>query len=168
MEQSEFKYRLTESTKELIEFTQTLVVNSISTNVEYLIEPNSREVSTHLNEQELDKLNEINLLEGKPQFHKQVVDSLYDFGRVPLWVNAEIHYSTKRKTIIKLTCSRRFRNENDLNKIVNKFPPFSIKIPLPPWYIKGERFNINWKHQKLKRKWHALIWRWKYGKRLKT
>lgn len=81
MEQKEFKYRLDESTKKLIEFTQSMVTNLISENVEFLIEPNSRETSEHLNEKELYKLVELNKLEGKLFDSKEVNSLLYDSGR---------------------------------------------------------------------------------------
>jgi hypothetical protein len=46
MKQEEFKYKLNKSTKTLIEFTQSMVTNSISKNVKYLIEPNIGDAST--------------------------------------------------------------------------------------------------------------------------
>ncbi|MBO6880861.1 hypothetical protein [Winogradskyella sp.] len=168
MDKTEFEYRLIESTRELIEFTQTMVTNSISKNVEYLIEPSSRLASNHLNERELFKLEQINLSKGKPQSIQQTIDLLYDFGLTPLWINAEISHSFKKRTLINLTCSRRFRKEEQLNKKVDKFPPFHIGVSLPPWHKKGEKFNINWKRHRLKLKLYSLIWKYKYRKRLKN
>ncbi|MBC3845446.1 hypothetical protein H8K90_03555 [Winogradskyella echinorum] len=164
MEELEFKYRLIESSKKLIEFTETLVFNSISKNIEYLIELNSRMVSNHLNSSELEKLKEINILKDKPQSIEQVISVLYNSGLVPLWINSEVYRSTNHKTIIRLICSRRFRIEEDLNSLVNKFPPFHIVVPLPPWGKEGVKFNVNWRHQYLKRKWYALIWKLKNRK----
>lgn len=167
MEQKEFKYRLDESTRKLIGFTQSIVTNSISDNVEFLIEPNSRETSSHLVEQELNKLLELNRLEGKLLNSNEVSILLYDSGRVPLWINSEVFRSNKNKTTIKLICSRRFREEKDLNHKADEFPPFHPLVPLPPWRKDEEKFNINWRHQTLRRKWYALTWKWRYIKELK-
>ena len=167
MEQKEFKYRLDESTKKLIEFTQSMVTNSISENVEFLIEPNSRETSEHLNEKEQNKLKELNSLEGKLFDSKEVNSLLFDSGQVPLWINTEVHRSTKNKTTVKLICSRRYRYDQDLNHKADEFPPFHPLVPLPPWRKDDEQFNINWRHQTLKRRWYALTWKWRYKKELK-
>lgn len=144
-----------------------MVTNLISENVEFLIEPNCREISEHLNEKELNKLVELNKLEGKLLDSKEVSSLLYDSGQVPLWINTEIYRSSKNKTKIKLICSRRFRDEMDLNHKMDEFPPFHLLVPLPPWQKDEEKFNINWRHQTLKRKWHALTWKWRYRKKLK-
>ncbi len=167
MEKKEFKYRIDESTKKLIEFTQSSVTDSISENVEYLIEPNCRETSEHLNKQELNKLMELNRLEGKLFNSKEVNNLLLDSGQVPLWINTEVFRSTKKKTTVKLICSSRFRDEKDLNHNVDEFPPFHPLVHLPPWRKDNEKFNINWKHQTLKRKWFALTWKRRYKKELK-
>jgi len=160
MKKNEFKYRLDESTKRLIEFSQARVKNTISKNVEYIVEPSSRENSTHLNGNERKKLTEINKLAGQPLNLEQVVDTLNYDGLVPLWINCEIDRSTKTKTTIKLLCSRRYRGVEHLNSKADKFPPFHPLLSLPPWRIDGVKFNINWKHQTLKRKWYAWTSNW--------
>lgn len=167
MEQQEFKYRLSESTKMLIECTQSMVTDSISKNVEYLIEPNIRDASKHLNERELDKLKQLNQLGEHLCNTDEVVALLNDLGLVPLWINLEVNRSTKKQTIVKLICSRRLRNGKDLNDLVDQFPPFHPVVPSPPWHKEGDKFNVNWKHQRLKIKWHALTWKWRYEKELK-
>lgn len=164
MEQIEFKHRLNESTKRLIELTQTLVTNSICKDVEYIIEPNTRDAGEHLNERELKKLKELNQLEGKLFNSDEVVAVLNSSGLVPPWINLEVDRSTPKQTIVKLICSRRLRNEKDLNNKVDQFPPFHPIVPLPPWRKEGEKFNVNWKHQRLKRKLYALIWKWRIKK----
>lgn len=153
MEQIEFKYRLIESTKKLIEFTQTMVTNSISCNIKYLIEYNNYDTSEHLNEQELVKLKELNQLEEQLFNSDEVVALLNNSGLVPLYINIEIGHSSKKQSIVKLICSRRFRNEKELNIKVDEYPPFHPLVPLPPWLKEGGKFNINWRHQGLKRKW---------------
>lgn len=159
MDQKEFKYRLDESTKKLIVFTRTMVSNSISENVEYLIEPNCRESSDHLNESELNKLKELNKLEGKLFSNDEVNNLLFDSGRVPLWINSEVHKSRSKKTIIKLICSRRFREDAELFHNADEFPPFHPLVPFPPGYREGDIFNLN--RRDLMRKWAAFKWKWR-------
>lgn len=168
MDKQEFQHRLIESTKKLIDFTSKLVKNSISNNVEYLIEPSSRLTSDHLNDDDLKRLRKINAVEGKYQYSEQVVNLLYDSGLVPLWIDMEVYKSSKKRTIVRLLCSRRFRNDSDLNYKVSKFPPFSIKVALPPWAKKDVKFNINWRHNKIKHYWHKLTWKWQYKRRMKS
>lgn len=168
MEQKEFKLRLEASTKKLLEFTQAMVTNEISEDVVYLIEPNRREASPHLNVNELKKLKKLNRIEGKLFNSSEVASLLYDSQKVPLWINGEVHRSSSKKTIVILICSRRYRHEKELNYKVDKYPPFHLLVPLPPWHKENEKFNVNWKFQVLKRKWHALIWKWKNRKETKA
>ncbi len=159
MDQKELNYRLIECTKGLIEFTQTMVTNSLSGKVEYLIE--RRETSLHLNEQELVKLKELNKLEGHLLNSDQVAELLNDSGLVPLWINTEIYRSTDSQTIVKLICSRRYRSERDLNSKVDAYPPFHPLVPLPPLQKEGEKFDVNWRYKKLKKKWYSSLLKWR-------
>ncbi len=145
MLQTEFKYRLAEATKDLLLLTRPMVTNMISQSVQYLIESNSRLVGNHLSEREVEKLHELNELEGQLLSADRVVQILHDPGRVPLWINMEVERSTKDQTIVKLICSRRLRSEHDLNDKIDAYPPFHPLVPLPPWYKEGEKFDINWK-----------------------
>jgi hypothetical protein len=165
MKQEEFKYRLIESTKKLIDLSQPMVTNTISENVEFLVEPNNRSYSNHLNELEISKLDQINQVAGQHFKPDKTSELLVDSGLVPLWINSEINRSTKSRTIVKLICSRRFRDEMDLNAKGDEFPPFRPLVALPPWYKEDKKFDINWKHQKLKKKWHALTWKWRFEKK---
>ena len=45
MEQNKFEYRLDKSSQKSIEFNQSMMINSRSNNVEYIIEPITRENS---------------------------------------------------------------------------------------------------------------------------
>lgn len=167
MDKQEFQHRLEESTKKLIEFTESLVYNSISDKIEFLIEPNSREISNHLDITEQQSLQKLNQLKDKLFDQTEVINHLYNSGKVPLWINTEVYLSKKHKTTIKLICSRRLRDDNDLNHKADAFPPFHITVPLPPWRKQDEKFNINWKRQKLKKLWYTITWKWKYRRELK-
>ncbi|MFZ6051533.1 hypothetical protein [Halocola ammonii] len=159
MKEEELRNRLVKSTEKLILLSQDLVSNSLSGNTKFLIEPNDRTESEHLNEKEIQKLHEFNQLEGQLFDFDETSELLVDEGIVPLWVNSEIVHSTKERTVVKLICSRRLREEGELNNLVSEFPPFQPLFSLPPWFQVGKKFDINWRHQKFKRLWYSLTWK---------
>jgi hypothetical protein len=167
MEKIEFKFRLAESTRALIDFTQSLVTNSISDNIEYMIEPKWEKSKKNLNKQEWAKLKELNRLGRRALAFEETVDVLNNSGRIPIWINSEVYLSSRTKTIILLTCSRRYRANNDLDLDEDEFPPFHPVVKLPPWREEGMRFNVNWQHQLLKREWFALTWKWRHKEEIK-
>lgn len=160
MEARELKHRLDESTKFLIDFTESMITNSLSRNVVYLIEPNSRVQSNHLNARELKKLEEFISVEGELLTADQVVQMLLVDGLVPRWINIEVDKSKTNVTIVKLLTSRRFRGKSELNIGIDKYPPFHPLVPMPPKHKNGEKFDINFKQPNPKRKWYSWIWPW--------
>jgi len=160
LDKKEFRYRLRSISKELLEFAQPFVKNELNTSIIlYRIEADDPTFSNHLNDYETLKLQEINSLKNQICTEDKAVDILCFNEKTPLWINVEIFKSSKKDTIINLSCSRRFVLEEKLNKKVTLFPPFKKGIQLPPWYVKEREFNINWKHQTWKRKWYQLMWR---------
>lgn len=168
MEISEFEYRLVESSMELIEATQKLVTNSLSVRLRFLIEPNDRQESSHLDEMEKEQLKRLNNLEGQLLTAEEASNAMMVDGKVPLWINVAVHRSRRGETIVGLQCSRRLRDESEMNAGVDKYPPFHPLIPLPPWHKETEQFNVNWKHQKLKRKWYAISANWKIDRQRRS
>lgn len=160
MTRGEFQARLSAATKLLLDFTQTLVRNKLSRNVRYIIRPNQPTASDHLTPFELDKLEELNGYENQLLDRDEVIELLFESGKVPLWINTEVYRSSMRKTVVILICSRRFREDEDLFHKIDQFPPFHILVPTPTWQKEGEKFDINWQHQKVRNKWR----RWKNRK----
>ncbi len=166
MTQPEFKYRLVKSTNKLLDFTRSMVTNKLSGEVKYLIEANRREGSPHLDQSEIEQLKRLNELEGKLLSADEVASILVVDGLAPLWINSEVTRSRRNETIVLLKYSRRLREGAEMNAVVDEYPPFHPLVPLPPWRKEGKLFNINWKHQVLKRKWYARFMNWKVkGKR---
>ena len=158
MTKDEFHERLIRATDLLIDFTATQVKNKISKNVYYRIVSNFPEKSDHLTAFELDKLEQLIALEKNLFTAQEVVDLLFENALVPLWINTEVYRSKRRKTIVILICSRRFREEKDLFHKADAYPPFHLLVPLPPWRKEGRKYDINWQHQKWKRNYY----KWKY------
>ena len=152
------KYNLQEISKATIQFAKELTWNDFSDNFCFVIMPNVLDDSDHLDNDE-----RINLEQRKEELNKlltigEVIDRLWFSEKVPVWINVSIYKATKRKTIIELMTSRRFRKDDYMHKNTG-FPPFHIAIPTPPYQKGNEKFDINWKHNKFKLKFHAWLWR---------
>ena len=164
MQKSIFRKQLNNATDELFSFTSKMVINKLSRNIVYIIEPNCREQSHHLSDKENEKLIELNQLENQLLDYDTVINYLHIDDSVPLWINTQVYKSSKKRTIIKLICSRRFRKESELNMKADKFPPFHILVPVPPYYKQGKMFNINWHQKTFRLKLHSKILDWKNRK----
>jgi hypothetical protein len=166
MDQIKFKTHLQKMTVELVEGTQRQVKNKLSLNIAYIIRPNVRSSSPHLNLSELTKLSELNQLREKALTLEEAVQVLHVDNKVPLWINATVCHSSRKQTLIELNCSRRLRSDDELFHAVDKYAPFHPLIPLPPYHEAGKRFDINWQQQTWKLAWHRWLWKWKNRKKL--
>jgi hypothetical protein len=145
MDKDELLDKLREATVVILAFTEKYTINKYSDNVKYLIVPNDRAVSDHLNTREIELLNEFNNVENKELTEEQCMNLLWDNKNVPLWINMEIFESTSSSTVIMLTTSRRFRDKEDLG--TNQYAPFHLLVPIPPNHELSEnnKFDINWR-----------------------
>ena len=159
MEKGVFKENLDGISKLTLEIARKMVWNNLSENVYYIIRPNILADSDHLDNEE-----KTNLKERKKELRKtltidQVLSRLYFSERIPVWINVSIAEATKKKTTIELVTSRRFRKDDYMFKNTD-YPPFNIAIERPINLKENERFDINWKHKKLKLK--LDYWKWKF------
>lgn len=118
MDKVKFKHHLDEATNRLIDFTKTLCYNGFSDNYKYVITPNSRTVEKndeHLNEKEISVLKIWNKYEGQLLTANQVVDLFHHDNKVPVWVDSSVYEARPDLTIIDLFCSRRLREESEIN-----------------------------------------------------
>jgi hypothetical protein len=155
MDKQIFRDRLEQSTKRLIEFTGERSVLSLSANIRYIIVPNVRQPENHLNHKEVTKLSILNRYEAKELGLDQTVSLLWADGNVPLWIDMSVLEATVDKTIVEVVCSRRFRDDQDLNHKVSEYPPFSIALRLPPGVIElkeGQKFDVNWRKELTEKK----------------
>jgi hypothetical protein len=165
MESIDLHNRLERSTQKLIEFAQGQVTNALASRVEYVVYPNRAEDSPHLNDTERAQLAKLLTVAGTTLSAEQVTALLLVSGHAPVWINSQIHRSTKDRTLVSLQISRRLRTEEHMNAVVDEWPPFHPVVALPPWHKEGVKFNVNWQHHMWKRRWHALVWRWRNGRR---
>ena len=159
MKKEVFKENLDGISKLTLEIARKIAWNNLSENVYYIIRPNILADSDHLDNEE-----KTNLKERKKELRKtltidQVLSRLYFSERIPVWINVSIAEATKKKTTIELVTSRRFRKDDYMFKNTD-YPPFNIAIERPINLKENERFDINWKHKKLKLK--LDYWKWKF------
>ena len=150
MEKEKFKQHFALATKYLISFTQEYCYNNFADSKKFIISPSSRAIDSHLSEKEIQHLKTINQFENELLTEGQVIDLLYQGNKVPLWINIEVYNSKPDLTVINLLCSRRFRDDSELNYRVDNYPPFHPLIPMPPDQLKIEvngKFDVNWKKQ---------------------
>ena len=151
MDKEEFLYKFQEATQVIIAMTEKYTINTYSKNIKYLIIPNDRMISDHLNEREIELLQAFNKLGNKKLSADQCINFLWDDNKVPLWINMAVVESTSNTTVIMLTTSRRFRNSEELSK--QQYAPFHLGVPLPPNHEISEnnKFDINWRHAQPKK-----------------
>ena len=151
MKAEAFKYNLQEISRKTVLYAKERTRNRYSENIKYIIQPNILEDSEHLDNFELTNLAERRKELKKVFTLEQVVERLFFLERVPLWINVSIENTTTKETVIELLTSRRFRKDEIMHSNEG-FPPFHISIPIPPNIKENERFDINWKNNKLKMK----------------
>jgi hypothetical protein len=158
MTKEKFKDNLSGAIDSLVSLTRELCSNSLTPKYRFLIRPNTTTINAHLDQEEIRFHNELLLNKDKYMVDKEVIDLLWTNNKVPLWINTSIWESSDRWTTIELVTSRRLRTENEQNKVADQFPPFHIQVPLSPDRVDEEKFDINWRMRKLKRKglWESI------------
>jgi hypothetical protein len=158
MTKEKFKDNLSGAIDSLVSLTRELCSNSLTPKYRSLIRPNTTTINAHLDQEEIRFHNELLLNKDKYMVDKEVIDLLWTNNKVPLWINTSVWESSDRWTTIELVTSRRLRTENEQNKVADQFPPFHIQVPLSPDRVDGEKFDINWRMRKLKKKglWESI------------
>jgi len=147
MEKEKFSHNFTSAIAFLIDFTKQYCFNELSKNYKFIITPNSRNVSDHLNVEEKNKLEQLNKFQNRLLSQSEATDLLFQKGKVPLWINIAVRESKPDITVIDLFCSRRFRTEDELNHVADQYPPFHPLVPVPPDSLRIEqdgKYNINY------------------------
>ena len=141
----------------LINLTRGLCYNELTENYKYSIKPNQEMVDSHLDTDEISFHKRILAIKDRQLDKNETLNLLWFDNKVPLWINISVMQSTESTTMIELLTSRRLRGESDLNHKADKFPPFHIAVPLPPGLKDGEKFNTNWRIEKKKKGFWAVI-----------
>src|SRR5688572_12600198 len=158
MTKDKFRNNLNFAVDALMALTKKLCSNSFSSTYRFIVRPNSVAVDSHLNEEEIIFHNQIMSYKDKHITNNEVIDLLWTNRKVPLWINTCVLESNDTWTTIELLTSRRLRTEDELNKVVDQFPPFHIQVPLPPNRVDEAKFDINWRARTPKKKgfWEDL------------
>jgi len=150
MDKTTFRQHLDKATTMLVDFTETLCYNDIADNYKYRITPNSRATGKgdeHLTESEIAVLNIWNKYENETLTAGQIVDLFHHDNKVPVWIDITIYEAGQDFTVIDLYCSRRLRDDNDLNH-QGQIVPFHLQVAMPPDHLKikkNDKFDVNWK-----------------------
>ena len=129
----------------LIRLTESLCLNTLSLNYRFKVRPNARNTALHLGREEVVFHNRVLMHDERYLNEDEVVDVLWTNNKVPLWINTSVSESSNEWTTIDLMTSRRLRTEAELNRISNQFPPFHILVPMPPNWVDGVKFDVNWR-----------------------
>lgn len=165
MEKEQFRERLQDASAELLQLTRVSCFNQLADNYEYIITPNSRDISDHLAPHEISVLKNLNKYEGKLLTAGQVVELLHHDDKVPMWINMTVYEALSHVTIIDLLVSRRLRSDGELYR-AHRYPPFNLLVPLPPEPLRKEKngkYDINWKkiwNDKKKDAFASTRWKW--------
>lgn len=155
MDRVKFREHLIEGTEFLLSVTREKCFNNISSNVQYIIVPNSRTVAEndeHLTEEERSVLINWNTFKDEALSGEEVVQLLHHNNRVPVWIDMCVIEARKKMTLIELFLSRRLRSEEEL--MHQGLHPFSFKVTIPgdERYIRKDgKIDVNWEIKKRNR-----------------
>ncbi|HEY5751203.1 MAG TPA: hypothetical protein VIU12_34305 [Chryseolinea sp.] len=150
MTKHKFKDNLDGAVEPLMGLAKKCCSNSFSSNYRFTVKPNVDTLDNHLDQGEIAFHYKLLKYRDKYLTAPEVIDLLWTENKVPLWINTSVLESSTQWTTIELMTSRRLRPEEELNKVVDQFPPFHIVLPLPPGAPADEKFDINWRAVKTK------------------
>jgi len=166
MEREKFIEHFRKSTELLVDFTKQHCYNDFVENYLFIVKANGSDFHDGLNEFEKKNLKILNRYAKKVLAFDQVVELLHRENQVPLWINMSIYESKSNATIFELICSRRLRPDEKLFYKAVKYPPFNVKVPIPPDVAInsdllrngiGEKFDVNWRKRLLDKQKHINI-----------
>jgi hypothetical protein len=154
MDRRTFESRLTESTNLAVEFARDFVFNLLPSHYRYLLFPNQSYDGNPLVEDEII-FPEESLPQDKylgPLTGDEVVSYLWRNGKVPEWVDVNVHSVDENYTYLRLLCCGRFTATDTLLYHQHEGrPPFHMRSPyLPPGWgsiEQSSKFDLHWMHE---------------------
>jgi len=151
VEKALFHHHLLRATEIVVPFSREFLHDSLPPSILYLIFPNQSYGGNAISGEETLFPNET-LSEGSfwgPFDVDQVVGSLWRDGKIPEWINMQIHSYDDINTYLELLCCGRFTSNKELLYHVKEgYPPFHVLGPnLPPNWISVEgsgKFDLYW------------------------
>ena len=129
---------------ELRDLTSQYCFNELSANYKFLLEPSGWAVSDHLTAFEKEYMADFWKLRGKAISIEDVVALLYRDGVTTKWADCHICYSDPDLTVVKIVCSRQFRDEIEVYYLEKGTGPFKALVRMPPYSANGKKFDVNW------------------------
>ena len=164
MEKEKFERNLKAAGQATLELFRRRVINQLSDNLIYRIQPDRNIIRADLSAWE-KQLKERRLLEiNRLLTFDEAINKLWFEGLVPATINISVYRSDKHSTTINLFVdSRNVRNESDMSN--DEFEPFCIELEIPVYMSPDDetRFDVNWRHKKLMLKYRM----WKRKRELK-
>jgi hypothetical protein len=162
MDIDKFKSNLESASLMAVSIAQQRVINFLSDNVQYRIQPDSispRNDLTDLEQQtrmtRIREVSKIFSIDG-------VLERLWNEGNVPTYVAVSIYKATKKVTIVNLFVDSKYTKSEYLDEVMEPFQPV-LDTPVYMDPNDDMKFDVNWRHKK----WQLRYRMWKRKKELK-
>lgn len=136
MEKEKFVHNFKELLGQLRYVTRLYCNNRLSDNYKFILDPNitgNEYIPAWIN------------FRSKWASFERVVDLLYKDGKVPMWADCNIYYSTDKVTVVRIVSSHQFKDEDEIYYLERGTGPFKALVSLPPYFKEGTKFDVNWK-----------------------
>lgn len=155
-----FEENLGKAAHQARDFTREMVTNDLPDEMIFLVRLGCSYDGNPLRDGEYTYPEDYSERERLCSNLSQIVDLLWRDGRVPEWINVEVHDADKNHTHIELTCCGRFSSDKKrMYHLQEGKAPFHVLGPsLPPEYTFGEKqdkFDLHWRKKKIG--WFKLL-----------
>ena len=162
MDIDKFKSNLESASLMAVSIAQLRVINFLSDNLQYRIQPDSVSPRKDLTDLEqrarTTRIKEVNKI-----FHvEDVLERLWNEGNVPTYVTVSVYKATKKVTILNLFVDSKFTKSELLDEVMEPFQPV-LDVPVYMDPDDETKFDVNWRHKK----WQLRYRMWKRKKELK-
>ncbi len=160
---------LKEATSTLLEMARNSCWNKISDNTSYIISEIVNDERNFFDKRIARKKSndkkKVKSLEQITTELNDIYENLYD-------INLYIFKSKKASTIIEIQYYPKSSLESEFYETIkNNEPMLHMKIGIPPYANKTEKYDVNWElggiRHEWKSFWNRLYFKWKYRDRLK-
>jgi hypothetical protein len=162
MDIDKFKSNLETASLMAVSIAQLRVINFLSDNVQYRIQPDSVSARNDLTDLE-QRARMTRIREANKIFNvDDVLERLWNEGKVPTYVTVSIYKATNKVTILNLFVDSKYTNSELLDETMEPFQPV-LDIPVYMDPSDETKFDANWRHKK----WQLRYRMWKRKKELR-
>lgn len=162
MEIDKFKSNLETASLAALSMAQLRVINFLSGNFQYRIQPDSVGPRKDLTEFEQQGRMRRTKEAGKVFDAGSVMERLWNEGNVPVCITVSIYKATKKVTILNLFVDSKYTTNEQVGEAMW---PFQAVLDIPVYMDLNDeaKFDANWRH----RKWQLRYRMWRRKKELK-